>query len=83
MPPLPSNDKFLMSTLAIDAKPINANECVAIQSLDLPAIPNSIPAKYIITFQMNDGNTYRWTYTDSVNRDFEFSSIQQVVTTTV
>lgn len=72
-----------MSTLAIDAKPINVNECVAIQSLDLPAMPNSIPAKHIIVFQMNDGNTYRWTYINSFDRAVEFSSVQSAITAIV
>ncbi len=80
---MPNNDQFLMSNSAIDAQPINANECSAIQKLDLPAIPNSIPAKYLITFQMNDGTTNKWTYSSSAGRNTEYNTIQTTVTTTV
>jgi hypothetical protein len=78
-----NNDQFLMSTYATDAKPINANECGAIQKLDLPAIPNSTPAKYLIVFNMNDGNTYKWNYQKIGDRNAEYNNIQAVITQTV
>lgn len=78
-----SNDQFLVSTLAIDSQPVNANECNSIQKLDYPAIPNSIPAKYLIVFQMNNGLYYKWTYLNSSDRDNEFATIQTAVTTTI
>lgn len=78
-----NNDQFLMSTLAISALPVNANECLSIQTLDVPAIPNSIPAKYYIIFQMNDGTEFKWLYGSAVSRNIEFASVQSAVTTNV
>lgn len=81
--PIISNDQFLISTLAIDSQPVNANECNSIQKLDYPAIPNSIPAKYLIVFQMKNGLYYKWTYLNAGDRDNEFLSVQATVTTTI
>lgn len=78
-----NNDQFLMSTLAISALPVNANECLSIQTLDVPAIPNSIPAKYLIVFHTNDGNTYKWNYQKPVDRDAEYVTIQGTITQVV
>lgn len=78
-----NNDQFLFSTLAISCLPINVNECAAVQKLDTAAIPNSIPAKYYIVFQMNDGTSFKWEYRSALSRDGEYTTAQAAITTTV
>ena len=82
---MPSNQQFVNtgSGACINPQPVNMADCLAFSSVDATAIPNSNPAYSYIVFKMVNGVDVKWTYTDSSDRDTDFTSILQAVATTV
>lgn len=85
---MPSNQQFITTnaTTCINAVPVNATLVKGYSKSDLIPIPNSIPATYTISFQLNDGTSTTWKYqgaTALTDRDTDFAAVNTALATAV